>query len=911
MGKLTIRKASKKALVRFLNLLLIFSLFLSYFTLPKDVFAVVNIVTPSTNEINKTNNWAHVNEIASGIEEITLQFVSSRGFLSCFEYRLDGDVSEKTSDTNYNNGVTDGLYPFYCLSNNSKTVTFNPKKYIEIRMVFGAERDERFDWTRFDVLAKPTTPVLESPIDGTYTNDNTPLMQWDDSTVIGGTIKEYFYRIYHHCTDTSNIPGSCSVWPNPTGLPGNISEYQAGTTADGEYYWQVKAVDDIGTESDWSELEKFVIDTKAPSTPEVLGYKDPITQCKGYTNVKNSTVDWSDSDGTGSPIKGYEYQINYPLNGGRELWTPFFATTNSQNSGSLNEGRHYVRVRAQDMAGNWSAWSQDWVNPANLTEEEKDANCSIEYDSIDPTTPTGLHFWDVDNNNAVQCGGYSNTKHIKEYWDSVLDINFLRYEYSSFNAPSGTAGLVQSPLTTNFFDSSWWMIPREGTYGFQVRALDKAGNVSGWALNNSVGIQNSCTINIDWTPPVVEITNPSDNGFVKGIVDFRGTVTDINLLRYYYFIENTTSKTVTTDTNLSDETVYTWNTALKPDGLYELRLEARDKANNKDNNLSIDSIHVTVDNTLPLLSEVEDITLEDEQAIPLAVVTTTETNINQLCFTLEGPLGNYSESCIDITGNFDVISTILNNYGKSALTHVDTDLLPIGKYTLNYYVTDKAGNESSDHEFVLTIVEKLVGLENAQQEVLGTQTTNGGTQRNTRATIKSVTRITELLGIGGPEEDTVLSEDNTTNPEVKGVNECQDKKTISGYVYMDINNNGEKENNEKLLKDIEIRIYTKTDNSEETIEKVKTDEEGYWETKVCEGEYFIEINTESLPNNTSLDSNVKSVSITADTTESTIDFGITDTRNFIQKYWPWLLLGVVSVGLISFLFVTNRNKKEL
>ena len=119
------------------------------------VSADVNPVTPSTNEQNKINGWAHVNEISVGVGEVTLEFVSTRSFYSCFEYRTDGDTSQKISDTNYNTDITDGLYPYYCQFNNARTETISANEYVEIRMVFGAERDERFDWTRFDVLPPP------------------------------------------------------------------------------------------------------------------------------------------------------------------------------------------------------------------------------------------------------------------------------------------------------------------------------------------------------------------------------------------------------------------------------------------------------------------------------------------------------------------------------------------------------------------------------------------------------------------------------------------------------------------------------------------------------------------------------------------------------------------------------------
>jgi len=107
---------------------------------------------PSDNDTNRDNGWAHVNMVDQGIGEVTLEFVSTRDFYSCFEYRTDGDTSQATGDPNYNPNAHD-LYPYICLSNETETMTFEADEYVEVRMVFGAEGDERFDWTRFDVLA--------------------------------------------------------------------------------------------------------------------------------------------------------------------------------------------------------------------------------------------------------------------------------------------------------------------------------------------------------------------------------------------------------------------------------------------------------------------------------------------------------------------------------------------------------------------------------------------------------------------------------------------------------------------------------------------------------------------------------------------------------------------------------------
>ncbi|HUV42413.1 MAG TPA: hypothetical protein VMY36_00690 [Patescibacteria group bacterium] len=135
------------------------------------VRAEVNPVTPSTNDINRTNEWAHVDQLSMGVGETDLQFISTRNFYSCFEYRTDGDTSQVIAENggvNYNTNITDGLYPYYCQNNNSSTHTINANEYVEIRMVFGAETDERFDWTRFDVLTVPTKAdvLMDSGVPG-------------------------------------------------------------------------------------------------------------------------------------------------------------------------------------------------------------------------------------------------------------------------------------------------------------------------------------------------------------------------------------------------------------------------------------------------------------------------------------------------------------------------------------------------------------------------------------------------------------------------------------------------------------------------------------------------------------------------------------------------------------------------
>ncbi len=110
----------------------------------------------STNEANKAKlptPWANFTAVP-GSGTVALTFNQPRAFYACFEYRTDGDMSQKISDTNFNTGIHDGLYPYVCLSTiGTATKTVGPTiGYVEVRMVFGGESSERFDWTRVDAL---------------------------------------------------------------------------------------------------------------------------------------------------------------------------------------------------------------------------------------------------------------------------------------------------------------------------------------------------------------------------------------------------------------------------------------------------------------------------------------------------------------------------------------------------------------------------------------------------------------------------------------------------------------------------------------------------------------------------------------------------------------------------------------
>lgn len=117
----------------------------------------VDSVTPSTNQINYDTGYAYVQLVAASLGQVELKFVTPNNWYSCFEYRSDDEAptSSENGGNNYNTDVTDGLWNYTCVHGGTSatpavaTETISASDHVDVRMVFGAETDERFDWTRF------------------------------------------------------------------------------------------------------------------------------------------------------------------------------------------------------------------------------------------------------------------------------------------------------------------------------------------------------------------------------------------------------------------------------------------------------------------------------------------------------------------------------------------------------------------------------------------------------------------------------------------------------------------------------------------------------------------------------------------------------------------------------------------
>ena len=236
----------------------------------------------------------------------------------------------------------------------------------------------------------------------------------------------------------------------------------------------------------------FKIDKTAPSLPVILGFINPTLSCGATTNIHNATVDWMNSTDTYG-LSGYEYDVNYPLaNGtGRGQWATFL--TSSQYGGSLNEGYHDIKVRAKDLAGNLS----DWSNVCRIT--------------TDWTAPQAPQLVSPENNAVVKGGVLTNR------WSSVTDAT--KYVYESYNNASATSLRWRQEYTstsktaTNVANSVFW---------WRVKAVDAAGNSSLWSDLWKVTIDNTAP-NIT---PQADILVDNDPGLNGAVVAFSLSATD-------------------------------------------------------------------------------------------------------------------------------------------------------------------------------------------------------------------------------------------------------------------------------------------------------------------------------------------------------------------------------------------------
>lgn len=129
--------------------------------------------------------------------------------------------------------------------------------YWQVRAINSAnmESDWSEPWAITIDMTAPDAPSLVSPADGAVVDGASVTQTW--SHVDESNVDHYVYESYHDA-------GAISLrWHEEI----TASSKTANNVADATYWWRVKAVDEAGNESDWSDLWKLTIDSSDPVTP--------------------------------------------------------------------------------------------------------------------------------------------------------------------------------------------------------------------------------------------------------------------------------------------------------------------------------------------------------------------------------------------------------------------------------------------------------------------------------------------------------------------------------------------------------------------------------------------------------------------------------------------------------------------
>jgi Bacterial Ig-like domain len=247
--------------------------------------------------------------------------------------------------------------------------------------------------------------------------------------------------------------------------------------ADGGHTFQVRATD-TATNTDASPASyTWTIDT----TP-------PVTSL-GPTKPPANTSSGSATFALASNESGSTFECR--LDGGA-----YAACTSPHTYSGLADGAHTFDVRATDQAGNVD------TNPASYT-------WSI--DNVAPATPTLGSPADAAMTNAIP--------QLSASFDDATaggDTGTVDFRLCSSSAPAGSAcaALVQSTTSGTLSSAgtaSWTPgALADGTYHWQARATDAAGNQSGWSATRSFQLDTS-------VPTTPAIASPADGAWVASI----------------------------------------------------------------------------------------------------------------------------------------------------------------------------------------------------------------------------------------------------------------------------------------------------------------------------------------------------------------------------------------------------------
>ncbi|MCK9368423.1 DUF5011 domain-containing protein [Candidatus Dojkabacteria bacterium] len=217
-----------------------------------------------------------------------------------------------------------------------------------------------------------------------------------------------------------------------------------------------------------------------------------------------------------------------------------------------------------------------------------------------------------------------------------------------------------------------------------------------------------------------------------------------------------------------------------------------------------------------------------------------------------------------IDGNISANVLVFNPVNENAL----------GTYTVTYNVSDAAGNAADQ-------VTRTVNV-NPAPTIAAVQ----GVQTVASTTTETPEETGEVLGLT-----------------------CTTQQLLSGYVYVDKNNNDSMDSNESGVANVKMNIYyTDTSGVKTLLTTVTTNNSGYWSVNACPTSYTVEIDSTTLPTNVKLSGDAsKTVELTEGSNVEGINFiATTESTPF---NWLWVIIPLLTLIVLTAGYYIVRKRK--
>lgn len=297
--------------------------------------------------------------------------------------------------------------------------------------------------TALDTTA-PSAPTstVPSPLYGT--TDQITTLSWTAVTDPSAPVT-YIYQV---ASSPDKETGGSFTAPLGTINNGTQTTIPTPNTPAGVYYWHVRALDNAGNTSAWSDTYVVYIDNVAPNNP-VCDVPSVITPSN------DNTVDatWPSGSDDISGVKGYSYSFTQDEFG--DPGTTVMTDTTGASSDPLADGTWYLRIRTIDNANNASS-------PVTCGKYE-----------IDTTAPTVTVDTLTTSNKSPRLSGTTDDP------AATVKVKVNNVIYDAVNKGDGTWELAANTIEPAL---------NVGTYEVAAEAADSAGNVGADGTSNELKI---------------------------------------------------------------------------------------------------------------------------------------------------------------------------------------------------------------------------------------------------------------------------------------------------------------------------------------------------------------------------------------------------------------------------------------